>query len=108
MPDPVDHPAHYTQHPSVMPWHIPPDSPEFYRDSLTSEERIYQETTIKGRPVRRSIWRPKQWTDDRGNVHERKDNHWWDAESQGLAATIILGWWKPKRTGPIQPATIRR
>jgi hypothetical protein len=91
-----------------MPWHIPPDTPEFYRDSLTAEERVYQETTIKGRPVRRSIWRPKQWTDDRGTVHERKDNHWFDCESQGLATTIILGWWKPKRTGPILPATIRR
>jgi hypothetical protein len=95
-------------HPTVMPWHIPPDAPEFYRDSLTAEERVYQETTIKGRPVRRSIWRTKQWTDERGKVHERKDNHWWDAEGQNLAITIILGWWKPKRTSPILPATIRR
>jgi phage terminase large subunit GpA-like protein len=97
-----------TNHPSVMPWHIPPDAPEFYRDSLTAEERVWQETTIKGRPVRRSIWRPKQWTDERGTVHVRSDNHWWDAEGQNLAITIILGWWKPKRTGPILPATIRR
>ena len=95
-------------HASVMPWHIPPDAPEFYRDSLTAEERVYQETTLKGRPVRRSIWRPKQWTDERGIVHVRKDNHWFDTETQALAATIILGWWKPKRTSPILPATIRR
>ncbi|MFM2053762.1 MAG: hypothetical protein RL456_1799 [Pseudomonadota bacterium] len=95
-------------HPSVMPWHLPADVPDFYRDSLTAEERVYQETTIKGRPVRRSIWRPKQWTDERGIVHVRKDNHWFDTETQALAATIILGWWKPKRTSPILPATIRR
>lgn len=95
-------------HASVMPWHIPPDAPEFYRDSLTAEERVWQETTIKGRPVRRSIWRPKQWTDERGQVHVRRDNHWFDAEGQCLAVTIILGWWKPKRTSPILPATIRR
>lgn len=95
-------------HASVMPWHIPPDAPDFYRDSLTAEERVYQEQTVKGRPVRRSIWRPKQWTDERGQVHERRDNHWWDCENQALAITIILGWWKPKRTSPILPATIRR
>jgi hypothetical protein len=95
-------------HASVMPWHIPPDAPQFYTDSLTAEERVYQETTIKGRPVRRSIWRPKQWTDERGSVHVRKDNHWFDAESQALATTFILGWWKPKRTSPILPATLRR
>lgn len=95
-------------HASVMPWHIPPDAPDFYRESLTAEERVYQDQTIKGRPVKRSIWRPKQWTDERGNVHVRKDNHWFDCETQGLATTIILGWWKPKRTNPILPVTIRR
>ncbi len=94
--------------PNVMPWHIPSDAPQFYTDSLTAEERVYQETTLRGRPVKRSIWRPKQWTNDRGQTHVRDDNHWWDCEVQNLAITIILGWWKPRRTDHLIPANIRR
>lgn len=96
------------KHASVPAWHLPPDAPQFYHDSLTAEERGFDDTTNRGRPTRRSVWKPKTWTDARGNVHERKDNHWFDTETQALAITVILGWWKPKTTADLRPAVIRR
>lgn len=76
----------------VPPWHIAPDAPAWYRDSLASEERIGQDTVIRGRPVQRLVWVPRRWVDSRGTWHERTDNHWFDAEVQALALTVVLRW----------------
>lgn len=80
-------------------WRIPPDAPEFYTNSLQSEERVATNGNLNGRPVKRNIWVPREWVDPQGIVHVRHDNHWWDCEVDGLALVIIRGWFTltPKR-----------
>lgn len=86
-------------------WHIPTDAPAWYLASLTSEERVSEPTTIKGRRAIRTFWRPKEWKDERGNLHVRRDNHWWDCEVMQQAIVEILGWYK--RQPPKPPARPR-
>jgi hypothetical protein len=78
--------------PGRAPLLIPGNAPEFYLNSLHAEERINADAMLRGRLVRRNVWRKRQWTDQQGRIHERQDNHWWDVEVQGLAVVTILGW----------------
>lgn len=78
-------------------WHLPSDVPDFYRESLTAEERIPQDVTIRGRRIRRLAWTPRTWTNPNGSVHVRDDNHWWDCEVQAVALVTVKNWFKAKR-----------
>lgn len=81
----------------VPPWHRPADAPDWYLDSLTSEERSQQTALIRGRRITRSVWAPRQFRDQRGVLHVRKDNHWWDAEVINLALVSIKGWTRARQ-----------
>jgi phage terminase large subunit GpA-like protein len=78
--------------PGRQKFNVPANAPRFYLDSLQAEERIQEQAVIKGRHCIRSIWRPRQWTDERGVLHMRRDNHWLDCEVMGHAAVTLLGW----------------
>jgi phage terminase large subunit GpA-like protein len=73
-------------------WFIPPDAPEFYTESLTSEERVQEMVSTRGRRQLRMIWRPREWEDEKGTMHVRTDNHWFDCEVQQMAVVNIRGW----------------
>lgn len=89
--------------PGAPAWHIPSDAPEWYRNSLTSEERVMRDLLVRGRRERRAKWQKRAWTDTKGVQHTREDNHWWDCETQSIAACTVLGWFNP----PKQPQTSR-
>lgn len=82
--------------PGTPAWHVAHNAPDYYRASLTAEERLLRDVTIRGRREQRPVWQKRTWTDHRGVLHTRDDNHWWDCETQSLAATTCLGWWKPQ------------
>jgi hypothetical protein len=85
-------------------WRVPGDAPPFYRDSLTSEERVLRDIASKGRRETRAVWQPRTHTDPQGVSHVRKDNHWWDCEAQQVALVTILGWLPIAGAQPAAPA----
>lgn len=86
-------------------WLLPPDVPDWYVESLQSEERVPDVSHLYGRIVNRYVWKPREWVDPQGRLHVRNDNHWWDCEVGWLALLTILGWFaEPKpRAGIIFP-----
>jgi len=77
-------------HPDRPRWHIPTDAPQWYRDSLQSEERVPRRTISRGRSVDVVVWQPRSVTTPTGSVHVRSDNHWWDCEAMLVALVSIL------------------
>lgn len=78
-------------------WRIPTDAPDWYMASLGSEERVSLPVTRRGRRSIDTFWRPKEWTDENGQLHTRRDNHWWDAEVMQLALVAVLGWYSKRK-----------
>ena len=78
-------------------WRVPTTAPAWYRDSLTSEERVPGKVRIKGRIVDGYIWRPRRIALPSGQFRDRTDNHWWDCEVMQTAITTII---LPQLTAP--------
>jgi hypothetical protein len=77
-------------HPDRPRWRIPVDAPQWYRDSLQSEERVPRKIISRGRSTETVIWQPRTVTTPTGSVHARSDNHWWDCEAMQVALVSIL------------------
>lgn len=79
-------------------WWLPDQPPAFYLASLTSEEQVVERRKVAGGWADQLIWRPRIIATTGDSVTERRDNHWWDVEADGLALAHILGWCavKPK------------
>ena len=92
--------------PGQPAWRIPPDAPDWYRASLTSEHRTVEETTIKNRRVSRSRWEPKEFTDPQGRRFTRNDNHWLDTERLHLLLIAICRWLAPRQVDQRAPVLV--
>lgn len=88
-------------------WRLPPDAPDWYQASLTSEHREAIETLIKGRRVTKGLWQRRQFTDTQGRTFTRNDNHWLDAERLQLLLVAICRWLAPPAQ-PRAPLTLGR
>jgi phage terminase large subunit GpA-like protein len=77
-------------------WRIPPDAPDWYRASLTSEHRTVVDALVKNRRISRSVWQRKEFTDPQGRRFTRNDNHWLDTERLHLLLVAICRWLAPR------------
>lgn len=90
-------------------WWLPGNCPDWYANSLTSEEPTLQRRRVPGGGYRDVyVWAKRLVKGSNGVVTERTDNHWWDCEAMALCAADILGWLKapPPAPDPKAPAPL--
>jgi len=93
--------ARITQKPDKPAWWRPGDAPDYYLNSLTSEEQVIEKRRVSGGSFRDVVvWKPRLIQSTAGRDTFRTDNHWWDSEADILAVCSILGW---DRTAPLTP-----
>jgi phage terminase large subunit GpA-like protein len=81
-------------------WWLPGNCPDWYANSLTSEEPKL--VRVRGRDA--YVWAKRLVKALNGTVTERQDNHWWDCEAMALCAADIFGWSKPPPPAPPKDA----
>ena len=87
----------------ATPWHLPAEAPDFFLQSLTSEERVQRMVRIPGEGMRPAmVWQKRAIYDHTGALSFREDNHWWDAETMALVGADIAKW---NQLQPIVPVT---
>lgn len=84
---------------------MPSDAPDYYKASLTSEERVMETRRIAGGFRQVCVWRPRVITSTADRTTYRDDNHWWDCEASLAALINILGHDKPPVDLDPVPAT---
>jgi phage terminase large subunit GpA-like protein len=85
-------------------WHLPADVPQFFTDSLTSEEQVLQRVRVPNLGWQEMlVWQPRAMYTQQGNMTVRADNHWWDAETMALVTADINGWGAMPESTPDTP-----
>ncbi len=80
----------------LIRWWLPSDAPQWYLNSMTSEEQVTETRRVAGGGFREVlVWRPRVISSTADRDTYRDDNHWWDAEASIAAAANILGWDRP-------------
>jgi len=77
-------------------WWLADGTPDFYLNSLTSEEQVVERRRVPGGWAQQVVWRPRVINSTGDSISERTDNHWWDNEANALALAHILGWCKDR------------